>query len=69
MAGAMLAVKQLNARGRLAMPEALEALEAFPGVTGSINFGPLERRANYRHDVDAGRTDPAAEGADFPALT
>jgi branched-chain amino acid transport system substrate-binding protein len=36
------AIERADSAKQKAMPEALEALEAFPGVTGSISFGPLE---------------------------
>jgi len=36
------AIERADSAKQNVMPEALEALEAFPGVTGSISFGPLE---------------------------
>ena len=36
------AIERADSAKQKSMPEALEALEAFPGVTGSISFGPQE---------------------------
>jgi ABC-type branched-subunit amino acid transport system substrate-binding protein len=36
------AIERADSAKQKAMPEALETLGTFPGVTGSISFGPLE---------------------------